>query len=155
MKRRDFITLFGSAAIAWPLAARAQQSVSKMPRIGIIGEAATPGDHFRKGLRDLGYIEGRNVTIEYRSAEGRLDRLAAAATELARLPVDVFVTYGTPTTHAAKQATTTIPIVMTGIGDAVRAGLVTGLAHPGGNITGISILGPEVGAKRPPHRRAG
>jgi putative ABC transport system substrate-binding protein len=148
MRRRKFITLLGGAAVAWPLAARGQQSVSKMPRIGIIGEAATPGDHFRKGLRDLGYIEGRNVTIEYRSAEGRLDRLAAAATELARLPVDVFVTYGTPATHAAKQATTTIPIVMTGIGDAVRAGLVTGLAHPGGNITGISILGPEVGAKR-------
>jgi putative tryptophan/tyrosine transport system substrate-binding protein len=148
MRRREFIMLLGGAAMAWPLAARGQQSESKMPRIGIIGEAATPGDHFRKGLRDLGYIEGRNVTIEYRSAEGRPDRLAAAATELARLPVDVFVTYGTPATQAAKQATTTIPIVMTGIGDAVRAGFVTGLAHPGENITGISVLGPEVGAKR-------
>jgi putative ABC transport system substrate-binding protein len=105
-------------------------------------------DHFRRGLHDLGYIEGRNVTIEYRSAEGRPDRLATAATELARLPVDVFVTFGTPATHAAKQVTATIPIVMTAVGDAVRAGLVTSLAHPGENITGNSILGPEVGGKR-------
>jgi putative ABC transport system substrate-binding protein len=147
VRRRNFITLLGGAAMTWPLAARAQQPDERVRRIGIIGDAAISGDHFRQGLRDLGYIEGRNVTIEYRSAE-RPDRLAAVATELARLPVDVFVTYGTPATHAAKQATTTIPIVMTGVGDAVRAGLVTSLAHPGGNITGISILGPEVGVKR-------
>jgi putative ABC transport system substrate-binding protein len=146
MKRRQFMTLLGGAA-GWPLAARAQQSVTKMPRIGIIGEAAI-WDHFRKGLSDFAYIEGRNVTIEYRSAEERPDQLAAAATELARLPVDVIVAYGSPATQAAKQATTTIPIVMTGTGDAVRAGFVTSLAHPGGNITGISLLGPEVGVKR-------
>jgi len=147
MRRREFITLIGGAASAWPLTARAQQSVAKMPRIGIIGEAAI-WDHFRKGLRDFGYIEGRNVTIEYRSAEERLGQLAAAATELARLPVDIIVTNGSLATQAAKQATTTIPIVMAGIGDPVRAGFVASLAHPGGNITGNSILGPELAPKR-------
>jgi putative ABC transport system substrate-binding protein len=146
MRRREFITLLGGA-VAWPITARAQQSVAKMPRIGIIGEAAIWED-FRKGLRDFGYIEGRNVIVEYRSAEERPDQLAAAATELARLPVDVFVTYGSPATQAAKQTTTTIPIVMNGVGDAIRAGFVTSLAHPEGNITGISLLGPEVGVKR-------
>jgi len=90
MKRREFITLLGGGAAAWPLAARAQQA--KMPRIGIIDNAAI-WDHFRQGLRDLGYIEGRNIAIEYRSAEGRPERLAAVASELARLPVDVIVTF--------------------------------------------------------------
>ena len=145
MKRREFITLLGGAAAAWPLAARAQEAVSKMPRIGIIDPAAM-WDHFRQGLRDLGYLEGR--AIEYRSAEARPERLAAAAMELSRLPVDVMVTNGSPATQAAKQATTTIPIVMIGIGDPVRAGFVASLAHPGGNITGNTILGPEVAPKR-------
>jgi ABC-type uncharacterized transport system substrate-binding protein len=145
MKRREFITLLGGAA-AWPLAARAQQS-GRMQRIGIIDNAAI-WDHFRQGLSDLGYIEGRNIAIEYRSAEGRPERLVAAATELAKLPVDVIVTFGSPATQAAKQATTTIPIVMAAVGDAVRAGFVASLAHPGENITGNSILGREVGAKR-------
>jgi putative ABC transport system substrate-binding protein len=145
MKRRAFITLLGGAA-AWPLAARAQQS-ERMRRIGIIDNAAI-WDHFRQGLRDLGYIEGRNIAIEYRSAEGRPDRLVAAATELAHLPVDVIVTYGSAATQAAKQATTTIPIVMIGVGDPVRVGFVASLARPGGNITGNTILGPEMGAKR-------
>ena len=145
VKRREFITLLGGAA-AWPLTVRAQQSQSKMPRIGIIDPAGM-SDPFRQGLRDLGYIEGRNVTIEDRSAEERPDRLAAAATELARLPVDVIVAAGTPATQAAKQATTTIPIVMAGIGDPIRAGFVASLAHPGGNITGNTILA-EVAAKR-------
>ena len=146
MKRREFITLLGSAATAWPLTARAQQPVAKMPRIGIINPGARL-DHFRQGLRDLGYIEGRDIAIELRSAEGP-EQLVAAATELARLPVDVIVTLGSQETQAAKQATTTIPIVMAGIGDPVRAGFVTSLAHPGGNITGNTILGPEVVAKR-------
>jgi putative ABC transport system substrate-binding protein len=148
MKRRAFITLLGGAAAAWPLAARAQQSVSKMPRIGIIDPGAIWGDHFRQALRDLGYVEGRNIAIEYRSTEERPDRLAAAATELAQLPVDVIVTFGSPATQAAKQATTTIPIVMAGIGDPIRAGFVASLAQPGGNITGNAGLGPEVAAKR-------
>src|SRR6516225_6322830 len=106
------------------------------------------GDHFRQALRDLGYVEGRNIAIEYRSAEAGPERLVAAATELAQLQVDVIVTFGSPATQAAKQATTTIPIVMAGIGDPVRAGFVASLAHPGGNITGNTILGPEVAAKR-------
>ena len=147
MKRREFVTLLGGVAVAWPLAARAQQSVSKMPRIGIIDPGGT-WDPFRQGLRQLGYIEGRNIAIEYRSVEQRPERLVAAATELAQLPVDVMVTFGSPATQAAKQATTTIPIVMAGIGDPVRAGFVASLAQPGGNITGNTILGPELGAKR-------
>jgi putative ABC transport system substrate-binding protein len=147
MRRRAFITLLGGAAAAWPLATRAQQRTSKIPRIGIMDDAAI-WDHFRQGLRDLGYIEGQAVAIEYRSAEGKPDRLAAAATELARLPVDVIATYGTAATYAAKQATTAIPIVMLAIGDPVRSGLVASLARPGGNITGNTILGPEIAAKR-------
>jgi len=146
MKRRQMIAALGGAA-AWPFVAHAQQSVSKIPRIGIIDPAAI-WDPFRQGLRDLGYIEGRNIAIEYRSAEGRPERLVAAATELTRLPVDVIVTYGSPATQAAKQATTTIPIVMIGIGDPVRAGFVSSLAHPGENITGNTILGPEIAPKR-------
>src|SRR5215470_7648037 len=122
LKRREFITLLGGAA-AWPLTARAQQSVPKMPRIGIIDPAAQ-WDPFRQGLRELGYIEGRNIAIEYRSAEAGPERLVAAATELAQLPVDVIVTFGSPATQAAKQATTTIPIVMAGIGDPIKAGFV-------------------------------
>ena len=147
LRRRELITLLGGAAATWPLAARAQQQVLKIPRIGIIDNAAI-WDHFRQGLRDLGYIEGRNIAIEYRSAEGRPGRLVAAATELVRLPVDVIATYATPATEAAKQATTTIPIVMIGIGDPVGAGFVASLAHPGGNITGDTSLGPPMAAKR-------
>jgi len=147
MGRREFVALLTSAAAAWPLAARAQQPLSKMPRIGIIGSAAQ-WDPFRQGLRELGYIEDRNIAIEYRSAEAGPERLVVAATELAQLPVDVIVTFGSPATQAAKQATTTIPIVMTGIGDPVRAGFVASLARPGGNITGNTILGPELAPKR-------
>jgi len=133
MRRRAFITLLRGAA-AWPLAASAQQSLLKMPRIGIIDPAAQ-WDPFRQGLRDLGYIEGRNIAIEYRSTEQTPDRL-------------VIVTYGSPATQAAKQATTTIPIVMVSVGDPVRAGFVASLAQPGGNITGNTTLGPEVAPKR-------
>jgi putative ABC transport system substrate-binding protein len=146
VKRREFITLVGGAA-AWPLAARAQQRPSKIPRIGIIDDAAI-WDHFRQGLRDLGYIEGQTIAIEYRSAEGKPDRLAAVANELAGLPVDLIATYGTAAAYAANQATTAIPIVMLAIGDPVRSGLVASLARPGGNITGNTILGPEIAAKR-------
>jgi putative ABC transport system substrate-binding protein len=147
MRRRDFITLFGGAAAAWPLAARAQQRAPKIPRIGIIDDAAI-WDHFRQGLRDLGYIEGQTIAIEYRSAEGKPDRLAAVANELASLPVDLIATYGTVATQAAKQATATIPIVMLAVGDPVRSGLVASLARPGVNITGNTILGPEIAGKR-------
>jgi putative ABC transport system substrate-binding protein len=146
MRRRDLFSLLGGMAAAWPLVARAQQSV-KLPRIGIIDNAPA-WDSFREGLRALGYIEGQNITIEYRIAEGKPDRLAAAAAELVRIPVDLIVTQGTPPTTAAKQATSTIPIVMIGIGDPVSAGFVVSLPRPGGNITGNSILGPDIAAKR-------
>jgi putative ABC transport system substrate-binding protein len=120
-----------------------------MPRIGIIDNIGTwMWDYFRQGLHELGYSDGHNITIEYRSAEGTPDRLSAAATDLVRLPLDVIATYGTAATYAAKQATATVPIVMVAVGDPVRAGLVASLAHPGGNVTGNSILGPAVAAKR-------
>jgi putative ABC transport system substrate-binding protein len=146
VRRRTFISLLGGAA-AWPLAARAQQRLAKIPRIGIIDD--TPiWDHFRRGLRDLGYIEGQDIAIEYRSAEGQPGRLAAGASDLASLSVDVIATSGSAATRAAQQATTTIPIVMIAIGDPVRAGFVRSLARPGGNITGNTILGTEMSAKR-------
>jgi len=144
--RRDFILLVGSAALARPLSARAQQS-AKTSRIGIIDDSPM-WNAFRLGLRDLGYLEGQNLAFEYRYAGGLPDRLAWVAAELVRRPVDLIATFGTPPTRAAKEATRTIPIVMIGIGDPVGAGLVSSLARPGGNITGNTILGPEVSGKR-------
>ena len=146
MRRREFITLLGGGAVAWPLAARAQQP-AKVPRIGIIDDAPI-WDYFRQGLRDLGYVDGQNIIIEYRSAQGEPERLAQAARELAAIPVDVIVEFGSPGAQAAKNATTTIPIVMISIGDPVRAGFVASLARPGGNMTGNTILGPDLSAKR-------
>jgi putative ABC transport system substrate-binding protein len=150
MKRREFITFLGGAA-AWPLAAKAQQA--RMTRIGFLGPTSYFGmqermDALRAGLRDLGYVEGDNLSIDFRWAEGRYDRLPALAAELVRLKVDVIVTATTPATLAAKQATTTIPIVMAATGDAVASGLVDSLNRPGGNITGSSIYSPEMSAKR-------
>ena len=146
MRRRAFITLLGGAAAAWPLAARAQQA-GKIPRIGIIDDSPI-WNAFRHGLRDLGYLEGQNIVFDYRYAGGLPDRLAWVAVELVHRPVDLIATFGTPPTLAAKQATTTIPIVMMGVGDPVGSGLVSSLARPGGNITGNTILGPEVAGKR-------
>jgi putative tryptophan/tyrosine transport system substrate-binding protein len=146
MKRREFIALLGGAALASPLSAPAQQ-FGKTPRIGIIDDSPI-WDPFREGLRELGYLEGQNIAFEYRYAAGLPDRLVLVAAELARRPVDLFATFGTPTTVAAKRATTTIPIVMIGIGDPVGAGLVPNLARPGGNITGNTILGPDLAGKR-------
>ena len=146
MTRREFITLLGGAAAAWPLAARAQQA-GKIPRIGIIDDSPI-WNAFRHGLRDLGYLEGQNIAFEYRYASGLPDRLAWVAVELVHRPVDLIATFGTPPTLAAKQATTTIPIVMMGVGDPVGSGLVSSLARPGGNITGNTILGAEVAGKR-------
>jgi putative tryptophan/tyrosine transport system substrate-binding protein len=146
VKRRDFITLLGGAAAAWPLAARAQQA-TRVPRIGIVDDA--PMWHsFRQALREFGYVGGQSVNYEYRYSEGVPDRLAAVVGELVRRPVDLIAAYGTPPTEAAKAATTTIPIVMVGVGDPVRVGLVASLARPGGNITGNTVLSPDLGAKR-------
>src|SRR5215469_14015411 len=146
MKRRDFIAGLGGA-VGWPVLTWAQQRQVKSPRIGIIDDAPI-WDHFRRGLRELGYIEGRDIAIEYRSAEGQPDRLATAAKELADLSVDVIVTSGTAATQAAQKATTTIPILMIAIGDPVRAGLVPSMARPGGNVTGNAVMGVEMNSKR-------
>jgi len=143
--RRELIAALGGAA-AWPLAAVAQQGV-KIPRIGIIDDAPM-WQAFRQALRELGYVEGETVNYEYRYSEGVPDRLATVVGELIRRPVDLIATFGTPPTEAAKAATTTIPIVMIGIGDPVGAGLVASLARPGGNITGNTILSPDLGGKR-------
>ena len=121
MRRREFITLLGSAAV-WPLAARAQHH-AKILRIGIIDDSPR-WNAFRHELRDLGYLEGHNVAFDYAYGEGVPERLAEAAAQLVRLPVDVIATYGTAASFAAKQATTSIPIVMISVGDPVRAGLV-------------------------------
>jgi putative tryptophan/tyrosine transport system substrate-binding protein len=152
MKRREFIELLGGvAATAWPLAARAQRPAK--PVIGFLGSAppatfASRIEGFRLGLRDFGYVEGTNITIEYRFAEGHYERLSGLAAEFVRSKVDLIVTHGTPGTIAAKRATTTIPIVIASIGDPVATGVVASLARPGGNITGQSFFNPELRAKR-------
>src|SRR5215813_493274 len=146
MRRREFITLIGGAA-AWPAGAFAQQRPPKIPRIGIIDDAPI-WDHFRRGLQEAGYVEGRDITIEYRSSDGEPSRLAAIASDLANLSVDVIVTYGSAPTRAAQQATTTTPIVMIAVGDPIRAGFAQNLARPGRNITGNTILGTEMAGKR-------
>jgi putative ABC transport system substrate-binding protein len=145
MNRRDAVLALFALGTT-PLAGNAQQA-GKIPRIGIIDNTSM-WDAFRQGLRELGYVEGRNIAFEYRDAEGVPDRLAQAATELARIPVNVIAVFGTPPARAAKQATATVPIVAISIGDPVRAGIVASLARPGGNITGNTILGPDIGPKR-------
>jgi len=147
MRRREFIVLAGGAGLTYSSRARAQQRSAKLARIGII-DPTTIWDAFREELRNLGYVEGQHNTFEYRHAEGQPERLAIAAAELVRVPVDVIATYGTPATRAAKQATTTIPIVAISVGDPVRAGVVASLARPGGNVTGNSLLAPDIAAKQ-------
>ena len=140
MKRRELITLAAGAA-AWPLAARAQSG--KLARIGALYIGLADADSFkkelRKGLRELGYVEGQNIALEFRSAEGKLDRLSELAFELVRLKVDVIVALYVPCALAAKQATHELPIVIVAA-DPIEMGIVTSLAHPGGNITGVSLL---------------
>ena len=150
MKRRDFITLLGGAA-AWPLAARAQQP-GRLPTIGIFGSASAAWSKlvaaFVQRLRELGYVENRSVTIEYRWTEGRNELYEEIATELVRLKVDVIVALGTPAVVAAKKATSVIPIVFPLASDPVADGLVASLARPGGNITGLSNEQRDLGGKR-------
>ncbi|HEV2055248.1 MAG TPA: ABC transporter substrate-binding protein, partial [Methylomirabilota bacterium] len=150
MKRRRFIEVIAGGLLASPVAAEAQQA-AKIARLGFLAQslAAAPHNHeaFRQGLRDLGYVEGRNVVIEYRDAEGKSERLPALAAELVALKVDVIVAPGTPAALAAKQATRTLPIVFPVAVDPVQSGLVTSLARPGGNVTGLSFFGPELVGK--------
>jgi putative tryptophan/tyrosine transport system substrate-binding protein len=158
MRRREFILLIGSTAVAWPLTARAQQA-RKTHTIGLLSPAippspATPtpysavGGPFSNGLRELGWIEGQNITIDRRYAENRLERLPELAAELVRLNVEVIVAVGTLGPLAAKRATSTIPIVMTAAGDPLGSGLVASLAQPGGNVTGMSLMVPDIAGKR-------
>jgi putative tryptophan/tyrosine transport system substrate-binding protein len=146
MRRREFITLLGGTA-AWPLAASAQSSSGKIARIGIIDDSPS-WDPFRLQLRELHYIEGQNLAYVTLRTNGDPDQLDAAASALAQVPVDVIVAFGTPRAKAAQRATKTIPIVAISISDPVAAGLVTSLAHPGGNITGNTILGPDTVTKK-------
>jgi putative tryptophan/tyrosine transport system substrate-binding protein len=152
MRRRQFITLLGGAAVAWPLAARAQQAANKVYRVGFLtaGAAFRPKNWsiFVDGLHELGWIEGKNIVFERRYAENNLDRLPELAAELVRLDVDAIVTFGTLAPLAAKRATTIVPIVMANAGDPLWSGLVASLARPDGNVTGMSLMAPDLGGKR-------
>src|SRR6266705_1076703 len=149
--RRVFVGTLAGGLLAIPLAAEAQQA-AKIVRIGFLSTNLAASPHlpeaFRQGLRDLGYVEGRNVVIEYRDAEGKIERFPALAAELVALKVDVIVAPSTPAVLAAKQATKTVPIVFIGAADAVTSTLVSSLARPGGNVTGLSNLASELVGKR-------
>src|SRR5215469_15615139 len=151
MRRREFITLVAVAAAAWPVATQAQQAA--MPVIGFLNSSAPETftslvASFRQGLSEGGYVEGQNVAIEYRWAEGAYERLPALATDLVRRKVAVIIAGAPPAVVAAKAATTTIPIVFTSGGNPVELGFVSSLSHPGGNVTGVSFLTNELGGKR-------
>jgi putative ABC transport system substrate-binding protein len=155
MRRREFITLLGGVAVAWPFTAAklalAQQRSKMIPRVGILWPGSAPDkwdDAFRQGLTALGYLEGRNILLEYRWGEGKQERLLELAEELVRLKVDLIVTISAPAIIAAKQATAAIPIVFAGTSDPVRSGFVVSLSRPGGNLTGLSLMAPELAAKR-------
>ena len=147
MKRREFITLIGGAAASWPLATRAHGATGKIARIGIIDDSPI-WDPFRQQLRELNYVEGENIAYVYLRTNGSPAQLDAAAAALAQVHVNVIVAFGTPRAQAAQRATKTIPIVAISISDPIAAGLVTSLGHPVGNITGNTILGPDVVTKK-------
>ena len=152
MRRREFIALVGSVTTGWPLMARAQQA-PKLPTIGFLGSSTSSAmtawiAAFVQRLHELGWIEGRTVAIEYRWGEGRDERYAQIADEFIRLKVNVIVTYGTPPTKAAKQATTTIPIVFAAAADPIGNGLVSSLSQPGGNLTGLSLQQSDIVGKK-------
>ena len=149
MRRREFITLLGSAA-AWPLAARAQDKVRVIGILETISPELNAGnlDALSRGLKDLGYTEGQNIRFDYRSAEGQAARFPALAAELVRLKVDLIVTRGTPAARAAKEATSTIPIVMAAIGEPIGTAVVANLARPGRNVTGLSAVVVDLSGKR-------
>src|SRR5262249_6563030 len=148
--RRKFLAALGVAAAAWPLAARAQQLARRIGMLETIPPQANAAnfDALRKGLRELGYDEGRSLIIEYRSADGRAERFPALAAELVRLNVDVIVTRGTPSALAARNATRTIPIVMASVGDVIGTRLAVSLARPGGNVTGLTAINTDTEGKR-------
>jgi putative ABC transport system substrate-binding protein len=152
MERRVFIGVIAGGLLAAPLAARAQQP-PKVPRVGFLGNATAALEAnlvgpFREGLREIGYVEGQNIQIEYRWAEGKYERFPALIAELIALKVDVIVTAGTPASLAVKKATTSIPLVMVAVGDPVATGLVASLGRPGGNITGLTSIAAEMEGKR-------
>ncbi len=152
MRRRSFITLLGGATATWPLVARAQQP-GKLPTIGFMGESTPAGQRqwvaaFAQRLSERGWIEGRNVAIEYRWAEGRNERFPVIVDEFVRLKVDVVVTQGTPAVIAAKRATPVIPVVFAIAGNPVANGLVASLARPGGNVTGLTNQSVDLASKR-------
>jgi len=152
MRRREFITLFAGTTVGWPLAARAEPA-NKIARVGFLGSATAAGSAqsvkaLREGLKALGYVEGKNILLEFRWAEGNYDRLRELVAEFIRLNVDVIVTHGTPGTQVAKAATKSIPIVMAISGDAVATGIVTNLGRPDANVTGSTFFLPELNAKR-------
>lgn len=153
MDRRTFIGCAAGGLLAVPFAAEAQQPTPILARIGFLGVGSASGsasrvEGLRQGLRDRGYVEGRTISIDFRWADGNYAALPGLADELVRLPIDVLVAQGAPGSRAAKQATATIPIVMTAAGDAVATGLVGDLARPGGNLTGLTFFSPELSAKR-------
>jgi putative tryptophan/tyrosine transport system substrate-binding protein len=152
LKRREFITLLGGAAAAWPLAARAQAPTA-VQKVGYLSDesrssGASSFEIVAKALRELGYVEGRSIAFESRYAEEKNDLLPALAAELVRMRVNVIIAVGTPATRAAKNATNTIPVVFSRIADPIALGLVTSLARPGGNLTGVSVITPDLAAKR-------
>jgi ABC-type uncharacterized transport system substrate-binding protein len=151
MSRREFITLLGGAAVAWPLTARAEQS-KKIPRLCFLtfdpGTLQATRFAFFEGLRDLGYVDGQSINIDYLSAEGRGERFPALAAECLRRKADIIAVSTTPAAQAAKNATRTTPIIMIALGDPVGTGLIDSLAQPGRNVTGMSMMVSEVAAKR-------